>query len=145
MTEFWLCLSPAFSKKSVGTFFASPFFRPSVCPSVCPPIEVGTYNFIPILLKLHWCFGYGLRYACGLDIILRLFLLRFSQVELSHFSGIIYNNVNGQGIPCGRDSSYSFLPILLKLHWCFGHGLKICMWFGYNPQNIFVTFFESRT
>ena len=25
-----------------------------------------------------------------------------------------------------------------KLHWCFGHGLKICMWFGYNPQNNFI-------
>ena len=26
--------------------------------------------------------------------------------------------------------------ILLKLHRCFGHGLKTCMWFGYNPQII---------
>ena len=66
------------------------------------------------------------------------FLLLFSQVELSHFSGIIYNKVNGQGIPCGRNSSYSFIPILSKLDWCFGHGLKICMWFGYNPQIIFI-------
>ena len=47
------------------------------------------------------------------------FLSLFSQVELSHFSGIIYNNVNGKGIPCGRISSNSFIPILLKLHWCF--------------------------
>ena len=23
-----------------------------------------------------------------------------------------------------------------QLHSCFGHGLKICMWFGYNPQII---------
>ena len=77
-----------------------------------------------------------------LNIILRLFLLLFSQVELSHFSGIIYNNVNGQGIPCGRNSSYSFIPILLKkLHWCFCHGLKICMWFGYSPQIISCYFF----
>ena len=81
------------------------------------------------------------RYACGLDIILRLFFSLFSQVELSHFSGIIYNNVNGQGIPCWLNSSYSFILILLKLHWCFGHGLKICMWFGYNPQIIFCHFF----
>ena len=36
-----------------------------------------------------------------------------------------------------RISSYSFILILLKLHRCFGHGLKICMWFGYNPQIIF--------
>ena len=45
--------------------------------------------------------------------------------------------MNGQGILCGRKSSYSFLPILSKFHWCFGHGLKICMWFAYNPQIIF--------
>ena len=30
--------------------------------------------------------------------------------------------------------------ILLKLHSCFVHGLKRCMWFGYNPQ-IFCHFF----
>ena len=24
--------------------------------------------------------------------------------------------------------------ILLKLHRSIGHGLKTCMWFGYNPQ-----------
>ena len=40
-----------------------------------------------------------------------------------------------------RISSYSFILILLKLHRCFGHGLKICMWFGYNPQIIFYHFF----
>ena len=65
----------------------------------------------------------------------------FLQVELSHISRTIYNKVNGQGIPCGRNSSYSFIPILLKLHWCFSLGLKICMWFGYNPQIIFFCHF----
>ena len=40
-----------------------------------------------------------------------------------------------------RNSSYSFMLILLKLHRCFGHGLKTCMWFGYNPQIIFCHFF----
>ena len=82
------------------------------------------------------------RYPCGLDIILRLFLsFFFLQVELSHFSGIIYKKVNGQGIPCGRNSSYSFIPILWKLHRCFGHSLKVFMLFGYNPQIIFCHFF----
>ena len=33
--------------------------------------------------------------------------------------------------------------ILLKLHRCFGHGLKTCMWFGYNPQIIFCHFFRN--
>ena len=83
------------------------------------------------------------RYACGLDIILSLFLSLFSQVEHSHFWGNIYNNVNRHGIPCGRNSSYNFILILLKLHWCFGHGLKICMCYGYNPQIIFCTLFHK--
>ena len=71
-------------------------------------------------------------------------LLLFLQVELSCFVSIIYNKVNGQGIPCGHKSSYSFIPILLKLHKCFGLGLKICMCFGYSPQIIFVNFFTNE-
>ena len=35
------------------------------------------------------------------------------------------------------------MPILLKLHRCFGYGLKMCMWFGYNPQIIFCHFFRN--
>ena len=42
-----------------------------------------------------------------------------------------------------RNSSYAFISILLKLHRCFVHGLKICMWFGYNPQIIFYHFFHK--
>ena len=41
----------------------------------------------------------------------------------------------------GHNSAYSFIPILSKLHWCFGQGLKICMWLGFNPQLIFCPFF----
>ena len=37
---------------------------------------------------------------------------------------------------CVLNSSYSLIEILSKLHRCFGHGLKICMWFGYNPKII---------
>ena len=40
-----------------------------------------------------------------------------------------------------RISSYSLISILLKLHKCFVHGLKICMWFGYNPRIISYHFF----
>ena len=35
------------------------------------------------------------------------------------------------------------MPILMKLHRCFGHGLKMCMWFGYNPQLIFCHFLRN--
>ena len=40
-------------------------------------------------------------------------------------------------VPCGRNSSYNFLPIVLKLFRCFLHGMKMCIRFGYNPLIIF--------
>ena len=46
-------------------------------------------------------------------------------------------------VPCVRNSSYSFMPIHLKLYRCFCHGLKICMWFGFYPEIIFCIFFRS--
>ena len=46
-------------------------------------------------------------------------------------------------VPCVRNSSYSFMPILSKLYICFCHGLKICMWFGYYPEIIFCHFFRN--
>ena len=57
--------------------------------------------------------------------------------------GIINGMDRGYLVVAGRNSSYSFIPILSKLHLCLGHGLKICMWFGYNPQINFVTFFRK--
>ena len=42
-----------------------------------------------------------------------------------------------------RNSSYSFIPILLKLYRCCDHASKICMWFGYNPQINFCHFFRN--
>ena len=101
------------------------------------------YSLIPILSKLHWCFSHGLKICMWFGYNPQNFFLSlFSQNELSHFSSIIYNKVNGQEIPCGRNSSYSCIPILKKLHWCFGHGLKICLWLRYNPQIIFWDFLE---
>ena len=41
------------------------------------------------------------------------------------------NMISGERL---QDRWSSGLSILLKLHRCFGHGLNICMWFGYNPQ-----------
>ena len=59
--------------------------------------------------------------------------------ELSHFSTSMYR----QWVPCERNSSYYFIPIFLKLCPCFLHGLKMCMWFGYNPRVNFCPFFHS--
>ena len=34
-------------------------------------------------------------------------------------------------VTCERNS-FSFVPIILKLCICFLHGMKMCMWFGYD-------------
>ena len=58
-----------------------------------------------------------------------MFLSLFPLRELSHFLTTVYR----QWVPCARNSSYNFIPIFLKLRTWFFHGLKICIWFGYNP------------
>ena len=47
-----------------------------------------------------------------------------------------------QWVPCEHNSSYNFIPIFLKLCTCFLHGLKMCIWFGYNPCIYFCYFFH---
>ena len=52
--------------------------------------------------------------------------------------------VNGQWVLCERNSSYSLIPILLKLYICCDYALKICILFGYNPQIFFfLSFFHN--
>ena len=46
-----------------------------------------------------------------------------------------------QWVTSERTSSYNFIPIVLKLCTCFLHGLKIRMWFGYNPWINFLSLF----
>ena len=49
--------------------------------------------------------------------------------------------MTGQWAPCVLNSSYRLIPILLKLKRCLDDALKVCMWFGYNPQINFFFFF----
>ena len=41
---------------------------------------------------------------------------------------------NSYQVSCMGNSSYSFMPIVLKLYRYFGHGLEMCVCLGYNPQ-----------
>ena len=59
-------------------------------------------------------------------------------MNLSHFSTSVYRH----WVPRERNSSYNFIPIFLKLCTYFLHGLKICIWFGYNPCINFCYFFH---
>ena len=43
---------------------------------------------------------------------------------------------------CEPDSSYTFIPMFLKLFFiCFLYSVKKCMWFWHFPNFIFLTFF----
>ena len=60
-------------------------------------------------------FGHGLKICMWFDYNPQIiFCYLFLQVELSRISSIIYIKVTGQGILCERNSSYSFLHILLN-------------------------------
>ena len=84
-----------------------------------------------------------LRCACGFDIILELIL---SLCELCHFLTSDFMKVY-------IDSGYlvSAIPHTISIHsscnfasffffFFFFHGLKMCMWFGFNPTVIFCYF-----
>ena len=43
-------------------------------------------------------------------------------------------------VSCEHSSSYSFVPIVLKLCRCFHNGMRICMWFGYTGDSRYVDF-----
>ena len=38
-----------------------------------------------------------------------------------------------QWLPCKRNSIYNFMPVFMQLCIFFFDGLKMCMWFGFNP------------
>ena len=45
-----------------------------------------------------------------------------------------------QWVPCKGNSLYNFNPFFMQLCTSFFHGLKICMWFGFNPAVNFCHF-----
>ena len=96
-----------------------------------------SYSFIPILSKLHRCFGHGLKICMWCWYNPQIFCY-FSQVELSHFSGIFYNKVNGQGIPLLQ--FYTDICETSLVLWSWSEDMHVVR---YNPQIIFVTFFAS--
>ena len=99
-----------------------------------PCVHNSSYSFISILLNFSDILTIPCRCVCGLDKILRLILTLNSQFELSHFFLI------GQRVPCVQNSSYSYIPILLKLYRCLDHVFEMFMWYGYNPQINFGTY-----
>ena len=46
---------------------------------------------------------------------------------------ILWKSIDSEWVPCRRNSLYNFIPIFMQLCTPFFHGLKICMWLGFNP------------
>ena len=92
-----------------------------------------SYNFIPIFSNFAHVFSMVWRCACGLDIILELMFVTFSTMELCHFLTSDCMKVYRQWVACKCNSLYNFILIFMQLCTSFFHGLKMCMWFGFNP------------
>ena len=76
------------------------------------------------------CFSMG---DLGLQVSVRSSVRSF--VRPSTFTLGVFSAPVCQHLPwvsCERNFSYSFIPIILKLCKCFRHGMRLCMWFGYN-------------
>ena len=88
-------------------------------------------NFACVFVMVWGC-------ACGLDIIVRLFFCHFF-----HFVNLVI--FWPQWIDSGYLVSATPHTILYQSFWNFAHilhGLKICMWFEYNPCINFCHFFH---
>ena len=100
-----------------------------------------SYNFMPIFLKLCTCFPHGVEICMWFGYNPWINFCHFF-----HFVNfvIFWPQIlwKGRDVPCERNSSYNFIPIFLKLCTCFLHGLKMCMWYGYNPCINFCHFFH---
>ena len=90
-----------------------------------------------ILYRSFWNFAHVFsmvwRYACGLDIILALIFITFSTFWTLLFSTSDCMKMYSQCVPFKRNSLYNFILTFMQLGTSFFHGLKMCMWFGFNP------------
>ena len=89
--------------------------------------------------KLYLCIWHGLKMCLWFGYNPQIIFCRvFRILNLVSFQARILSNCIDSGY-----SSYSFMPIFWKLYRCFCHGLKMCMWFGYNPQINFCHVFRT--
>ena len=74
---------------------------------------------MPILLKLYRCFCHDLKICMWFGY--------YPEIIFCHF----FCNLNLVIFKCFYYQSEKIVGTLCaQLHSCFGHGLKICMWFG---------------
>ena len=126
-------------KKRGDIVIGLPYCRTSVVLYFRPPKVVGTLcaqhlqfyaDPFETFEFLSWSEDVHVVWIYSSDYYIYLFIHKFNLLIFRRYTF----KVNRQWVPCAHNSSYSFMPIILKLHRCFGYGLKMCMWFGYTPQ-----------
>ena len=85
-----------------------------------------------IPLSLYMCLGHGLTMC--------IFFGYNPQVIFCHFS----HEMNLAIFLAKIISSYSFMPVPLKIYTFFSHGLKMGVLFGYNPRTFFLLFSQNE-
>ena len=109
-------------------------------------------HWVPMSATLHtslyqsfWNFAHVFsmvwRCAYGLDIILELFFVTFSTfwTFAIFWPQSVWKCID-IGVPYKRNSLYNFILIFMQLCTSFFHGLKMCIWFGFNPAVNFCHF-----
>ena len=95
-----------------------------VCATPLAVLCQSFWNFTGVFVMVWRC-------ACTLFIILRLMFVTFFRIlNLVILQSWILWIV---GTLCAQ-LLLQFYAELFKLYRCFCHGLKMCMWFGYNPH-----------
>ena len=102
-----------------------------------------SYNFIPIFLKLCTCFCHGLEMCMGFGYNPWINFCHFFHFVnfVIFWPQILWKCIDSRyhvpvsATPC----TTSYLSLLNFAH-LFVHGLKMCMWFGFNPAVNFCHF-----
>ena len=110
------------------------------------------YNFIPIFLKLCTCFHYGLEmcmwfgYNSWINVCPVFHFVNF----VIFWPQILWKCIDSGYHVSATPYTTSCLSLFNFAH-LFVHGLKMCMWFGFNPTVNFchfatlLTFFSGAT
>ena len=97
-----------------------------------------------ILYRSLWNFAHVFamvwRCARGLDITFELIFVTFSTLWTLSFLTSDSMKVYRQWLSCKHNSLYNFMPVFMQLCTFFFNGLKMCMWFGFNPAINFCHF-----
>ena len=110
----------------------------TLCAQLLLQFYANSFETLQMFFVMVW--RYALWFGHSPQIIFCHF---FHKLNLVIFSAFLLSKwIDSGHLVCATPPTV-LCQFLSKLHRCFGHGLKICMWFGYNPQIYFYHFFRK--